>query len=308
MSETNCPLCGRKLIFRGPDQSRFADFVNCPNCGKYSIDTTRMLPDEDRHLLAGYLFEVGNIDKKSDFPFIDSETIKKISSSSIFPKTMSDRLLKLLAYINRNTKQYGESVSIPKEAAYAKNENELYMMLEDLDNHKLISTKYATDVDLCAYITLDGFEYIANRKIDTKQSQCFVAMWFADEMTEVFNNAIKPACLVAGYDARIVSIEQFNGDIIDQILAGIRNSHFVIADLTGDRGGVYYEAGFAKGLGKEVILTCREDWFNHPEINRKVHFDVNHNNIIVWKEIDELRQRLQDRIIATLGKGSYLGD
>jgi len=34
----------------------------------------------------------------------------------------------------------------------------------------------------------------------------------------------------------------------------------MICDLTGYRGGVYFEAGFAYGLGLEVIYTCRKDW------------------------------------------------
>ena len=42
----------------------------------------------------------------------------------------------------------------------------------------------------------------------------------------------------------------------------IRKSKFLIADFTGQRGGVYYEAGFAYGLGLPVIWTCRKDWFD----------------------------------------------
>ena len=38
----------------------------------------------------------------------------------------------------------------------------------------------------------------------------------------------------------------------------------------GARGGVYFEAGFALGLGKTVFLTCREDR------TKAVHFDIDH--------------------------------
>ena len=39
----------------------------------------------------------------------------------------------------------------------------------------------------------------------------------------------------------------------------------MIAELTGNRNGVYYEAGYATALGKEVIVAYRE--------GEKVHFD-----------------------------------
>jgi hypothetical protein len=42
-------------------------------------------------------------------------------------------------------------------------------------------------------------------------------------------------------------------------MAEIRRSRFVVADYTGQRNGVYFEAGFGLGLGLVVIPTCRAD-------------------------------------------------
>jgi hypothetical protein len=65
----------------------------------------------------------------------------------------------------------------------------------------------------------------------------------------------------------------------------------MVADFTGQLAGVYYEAGFAMGLGRTVIWCCRKD-----EIG-KLHFDTNHKNHIDW-------ERLYRRIRATiLAKG-----
>lgn len=80
----------------------------------------------------------------------------------------------------------------------------------------------------------------------------------------------------------------------------------MVADLTGYRGGVYFEAGFAKGLGKPVIFTCRKDWFDGvlssegKPIKEKVHFDINHQNIIVWENPEDLKKRIVNRIRATI--------
>lgn len=55
--------------------------------------------------------------------------------------------------------------------------------------------------------------------------------------------------------------------IDDKILAEIRRSGLLVADFTGHRQGVYFEAGFALGLDVPVIWCCRED-----EIE-KAHFE-----------------------------------
>lgn len=76
--------------------------------------------------------------------------------------------------------------------------------------------------------------------------------------------------------------------------------------MTGYRGGVYYEAGYAKGLGKEVIITCRRDWYEGEKAGagnsgkEKIHFDINHINIIQWSTPEELKERLIKRIKATI--------
>ena len=90
---------------------------------------------------------------------------------------------------------------------------------------------------------------------------------------------------------------EHDGRIDDQIIAEIRRSAFVIADFTGHRGGVYYEAGFAHGLGRRVIFTCRADDMD------KLHFDVRQYNTIVWDSSDQLSKLLQNRILALFGAG-----
>ncbi len=88
---------------------------------------------------------------------------------------------------------------------------------------------------------------------------------------------------------------------MDRILARIRESRFVIADLTHNRGGVYYEAGFAEGLGIPVIYTCDADCLD-PEApkEKRVHFDCQHLNIENGSpEHNEFKSRLTYRLCAS---------
>lgn len=177
-------------------------------------------------------------------------------------------------------------------------------------------------------ITAQGYQRLREIQRPNRMShQCFVAMWFTTEMNNVYEKAIKTAIeyketgeTESRYRAvKIDNVEHIN-DINDEIIAQIRRSRFVVCDLTGYRGGVYFEAGFAYGLGLDVIYTCRKDWSkeevlkdnsgkkvevlfdsNRREIPVKkegVHFDLAHRNRIEWEpdKLDEFRVKLEARI------------
>ena len=150
-------------------------------------------------------------------------------------------------------------------------------------------------------VTVDGHSHIADRLVNTDLTQAFVAMWFDPSMDEAYWQGIEPAIREAGYKALRIDQKPHNNKIDDEIIAEIRRSKFLVADFTqgddGARGGVYYEAGFAHGLGLKVIFTCRKDAID------KVHFDTNHYNHVVWATPAELLKGVKDRILAEFGQG-----
>jgi hypothetical protein len=75
----------------------------------------------------------------------------------------------------------------------------------------------------------------------------------------------------------------------------------VVVDVTGHRKAVYFEAGFAKGLGLPIIWTCRESEFKDKD---KRTFDTEHFPHILWDEPTALREKLANRIKASIGMGS----
>lgn len=127
----------------------------------------------------------------------------------------------------------------------------------------------------------------------------FCAMWFADDLLSFFGSVMKDAIHATGYDALRLDHKEHNNPIDDEIIASIRGARFVVADFTGHRGGVYYEAGFAQGLGIPVIFMVRDDQ------QEGLHFDVQQQNFIVWclDDLPEARRRLENRIRATIGQG-----
>jgi len=154
-------------------------------------------------------------------------------------------------------------------------------------------------------------------------TQAFVAMWFNAEMDR-FEAAFRGGISDAGYRGLLIKDVPHNKKICDQILAEIPKSRFIVADFTAGqceqceqsgqsdkckqkahcpvkvrpRGSVYFEAGFALGLGLEVIWTVREDQIN------ALQFDIRQYNYITYKAPEDLRPKLKERIIATIGAGA----
>jgi hypothetical protein len=125
----------------------------------------------------------------------------------------------------------------------------------------------------------------------------FVAMSFDAGLRPAWTNGFEPAIRAAGYVPLRIDEKEFLGGITDQIMAEIRRSRFVVADYTGQKNGVYFEAGFALGLSLPVIPTCRAD-----EIEKR-HFDIKHLNTLAWKNAGELADLLEKRIRAVIGPG-----
>ena len=76
------------------------------------------------------------------------------------------------------------------------------------------------------------------------------------------------------------------------MMALFLKSKFLISDYTNQSYGVYFEAGFALGLGQRVIYTCNKESFDDT------HFDINHFPHVVYENVEELYQKLKDRIEA----------
>lgn len=129
--------------------------------------------------------------------------------------------------------------------------------------------------------------------VDDKHKRVFIAMWFDDGMQGA-RCKIEKAVKDCGYNPVLIDVKEHNNQIVPEIFKEINDSNFVIADLTGSRGGVYYEASYAMAKEKPVILSCKD--------GQDTHFDVAQINTIFWKNEEDLYNRLRNRIKATVGE------
>jgi nucleoside 2-deoxyribosyltransferase len=126
-------------------------------------------------------------------------------------------------------------------------------------------------------------------------------MAFKQHPLETFAaDVLKPATREVGYD--LVDMRDVSrAGIIDNLMREqIRDSAFVVVDLTHDNSGAYWEAGYAEGLGKQVIYICERSKFDRA----KTHFDTNHCTTVLWDtaEPDAFRKEF----IATLRRSLNL--
>jgi hypothetical protein len=174
--------------------------------------------------------------------------------------------------------------------------DEVSFLLDILLADGLLDHLSISSLDVERYkLTPKGYLYFQKEKTS---KQAFVAMWFDGQMNDAYSSGVEPAIRHAGFSPMRIDKKEHANKIDDEIIAEIRRSRFLIADFTSERdkprGGVYFEAGFAMGLGIPVIWTCHEDLID------QVHFDTRQYNHIVWKTPDELKEKLYNRIRAVI--------
>ena len=180
-------------------------------------------------------------------------------------------------------------------ACFTETEDEFRFYIKLLEGRGWITVLDTLEDFGCDLTPAGWLEYkTAHRGLSTK---AFVAMWFDKGLTAAWTDGIKPAVERCGFTPVRIDLEEHNEMIDDQIQAEINESRFLVADLTGHRNGVYFEAGYALGLGIPVIWTCRKIEAE------ETHFDTRQYNRIQWESPAELCAAIELRIRATIGRG-----
>ena len=266
-------------------------------------------------------FETLDANEESEIPKITEKLIKDLGKRK--PLSVEDRIDRALQAIGRPPKELNADTRAPNDnqalfmaATECNDLGEMIWLLRQLETAGLLTNpKYS---DSYYVLTLKGLARLESGGDAEVSKTAFVAMWFNDEVKDAYEKGIAPAIRNARYEPCRIDEVEHSDKIDDRIIAEIRRARFLVCDLTCGllrdktadsektadskkttaiaRGSVYYEAGFAHGLNKPVIWTCREDLLEH------VHFDINHYNFIKWKkgEEDKLRKKIEDRIGAVI--------
>jgi hypothetical protein len=299
---TQCPLCDSGTTDRQGASFNCA-VVNGCHCGPWElydqdVILRRVQERDDRWLLSAWL-RTRYERTGQPFRFKDRDG-QKLPSDLPEPKVLQkiDHAVLLLA--NR-TQGFGEPVNLTVQDVapllWARPSREVGAILQHLEDSGL-----ATQHDAATRRSGDPLRYVLTAKgwqradelqpLGPRGSRAFVAMWFADEFSSTFETGFAPALSACGYEPYLINRDHFSEKIDDRILGEIRRAALIVADFSGQRQNVYFETGFAMGLGVPVIWTCRHDFL------AQLHFDVRQYPCLDWTTQAELATKLEDRVRA----------
>lgn len=296
---TQCLICNGRLTSPVIEASNSDLTIACWICGNFilSEEVALTLPHArgiERYLLSAIIRE-RNLDKT--LPKI--KDLEAFIASVRIPHGPIEKRDKLLLFLYRNMETLDKYIPINEQTdypiTYSKTPSEFNYIKKSAIDNSLIEMSSNEGIRL----RISGWERVDFlRQKQVKSNQAFVAMHFQDDLRDVLEQGFKPALKASGYVALRIDELEHNDMITDRMIAEIRRSGLLIADCTNQRHNVYFEAGFAMGLGVPVIWTCKESDIAN------LHFDTKPFNFIAWRDIADLRKKLADRIDATLPAAS----
>jgi hypothetical protein len=287
-----CPICDAPVTRREHDPSgRDAVLIDCPHCGDYAISgkLEATLPHlRSLHLEASpkLSYALRRAQEGSTRPLFTTYTADAVLKQPLpRPREQADILLRWLA---EHIPGPGETVRIEYATHGAivgsKSRAGFELVLEHLFNSGLVTgdqTKTILGGDQAdATLSFAGWDHYEELKRGGRvYRRAFMAMKFGDaQLDQVLEQVFKPSALRAGFQLVKLTDVPKAGLIDNRLRVEIQASDFVVADLTHDNLGAYWEAGYAEGLGKPVIYTCEKSKFEQA----KTHFDTNHHLTILW--------------------------
>lgn len=237
---------------------------------------------------------------------LNSYTAKAVLDQQLpRPREQADLLIR---WLGENLTGPGELVNVRFSEHGAiigsKSQRGFKLILDHLFDTKVLTGQKQDSMDEVgkAKITLSflGWErYEQLRQGNAVYGKAFMAMQYGDDkLDEIVEQIFKPSVKQTGFDLIRLNDVPCAGLIDDRLRVEIQKASFVIADLTHDNHGAYWEAGYAEGLGKPVIYTCEKAKFNE----KKTHFDTNHHLHIIWdsSSLATVGESLKATIRATL--------
>ncbi|MGE0268771.1 MAG: hypothetical protein AB7S78_10000 [Candidatus Omnitrophota bacterium] len=317
----NCNFCNKETTRWEEIKSRDIVEVECPMCGLYRIsqealeDTNfQRIPQDHLHLFSGY---IRNISSDRNLLSITSQMCGQISDIvSRFTKiSVPDKTNHILKFIYANAPKVLTKVELTDNDVYRfylSAPGDLKTILEYLQERKWIelntdSGPVGTLTKYKCRTTVTGWQkYEGLKEINVSSKKVFIACQFGTDYQEELVRTIKEACNECGFEANLVSDQRHNDDISHKIISDIKESRFIIADFTDQNNGAYFEAGYAMGMGLDVVKLCRKDHMDDVDTNtgkrKRLHFDTRQYAHIVWEndKWDALKENLINQIKATI--------
>ena len=321
-----CPVCSSDV--NKPHEETRRDTVlyhySCPRCGDYLTedllegDLPALLDNDDKKVaVLSHWIRTRNESKSAaksgqiEQIILDEDLVENILKQR--PPSPAEQAHKFILWLGNSKHPPGELV--PVQAAThqsimgAITPGGFLLVLHHLTNTGLLhATTTTLDGEASMALSFEGWQYyeeLCRGAVDSHKA--FMAMKYGDrQLDTLVDDVFKPAVKQTGFDLSRLVDRPKAGLIDDRLRMEIQTSRFLIADLTHENAGAYWEAGYAEGLGKPVIYTCEKKKFEAS----KTHFDTNHHLTVPWDpdQSQEVSRELKATIRATLPAEAKLTD
>ena len=314
INSMECPVCKTDSeINTEKEYGRYWE-VNCPRCGRFNWEKEieRGIPNyQQNKIILSYWIRTNQ--NKTEIIHLDEKLVEAIIRDTK-PLSVNEKANKLLLLIGSDLKRPDERIILDSKKKFeylakvsAEDENELSYLIEFLKSVNWLKTdiNFFPEVENKIYegfvlLTFLGWERFENLSQGKNYNRAaFMAMDFNDDKIEkAYQECFKPSIALTGFELFNLREKPKAGLIDNRLRAEIRNSRFLLADLTNSNLGAYWEAGFAEGLGKPVIYLCEKSHFE----KFKTHFDTNHHYTVIYdmKDLENASENLVATIRATL--------
>ena len=267
MSE-NCLICNTELTYHG-SKDLMKNFI-CPVCGSYDMNVLMVdrftqnatTYDDIKPKLCSKIY-YHNLYHHKPY-FIDYEDLETLKTENTSPAQILNRLIEFLYQDQHELDSFRyptadlfpilQSFNVHVHINYFK-ELESQNIVQDFQRIQLSPERFV------GIRTFQGFEaYEELKKGKSKSNQVFMALQFDSDADKFYKDHLKSAVEKLGLELKDLRELSKAGKLTSQMEAEIRQSKLIIADITPVKkkpnANVYWEAGFAQGLGKPVIYMA----------------------------------------------------
>jgi len=311
MNSSLCPVCKSPLF--SMEEATLKKSFNCPRCGQFiiNVDVEVILGGEYRR---GILWAITSHAIRSmqaprgGPPYrITQEWLTSVWASQKLPnpQMQADRFVEYLGEAGAPGEWVG---CVPHEMtgllgtiddpSQGQTGGFTYI-IERLKSKGLIEQhRYPSDGRKAGFrLTFDGWERFEElHRVSAESRIAFMAMGYENPVVDRTFAEFVRAVRQTGFQLSRLDQKPKAGLIDLRMRIEIRSAKFLIADLTEENRGAYWEAGFAEGLGKKVYYSCEESKFEAT----KSHFDTEHLFTIKWSldrmahALDELKSAIRN--------------
>lgn len=307
-----CPICRSELVKSEDRGERL--FFECRRCGPFSMSRSAFdtlgwrltqRPDASEKLS----YALYRMTKREQWVMLDSELLGNIVENTELPQPQ-EQFENFITWLGQALPTIGSMVAMSEDifpAVGARDKASIKFLAKHAMDAGYVTALFAEFIggDFALQnisLTMAGWQLYEELQRGTSTTRyAFIAMQFGkDDMDKVVNECFRPAVASTGFELKRLDDSQPAGLIDDRLRVEIRQSRFLLADLTHHNKGAYWEAGYAEGLGKPVIYLCRKDVFDSKQ--ESTHFDTNHHLTVVWDpaHLTDAAEKLKATIRATL--------